>query len=82
MQIVKECRWAAPWWVVRRWAGKSPVDGAGPISPEPVQPGGPELLIGAFAPAAIHWGGRWADGYLGGGRPPGSLILYNAVVES
>ena len=67
----------------RVWAGENPVDGAGPIGPEPVQPGGPELLIGAFAPAAIQRAGRWADGYLGGGGDPqAALTLYNAVVES
>ena len=47
----------------RVWTGEDATDGAGPIGPEPVQPGGPELLIGAFAPAAIKRAGRWADGY-------------------
>ncbi len=65
----------------RVWAGENPMDGVGPIGPEPVQPGGPELLIGAFAPAAIQRAGRWADGYLGGGGDPqAALTLYNAVV--
>ena len=67
----------------RVWAGVGPGDGAGPIGPEPVQPGGPELLIGAFAPAAIKRAGRWADGYLGGGGDPqAALTLYNAVVKA
>ena len=66
----------------RVWAGENPMDGVGPIGPEPVQSGGPELLIGAFAPAAIQRAGRWADGYLGGGGDPqAALALYNAVVE-
>ena len=66
----------------RVWADENPVEGAGPIGPEPVQPGGPGLLIGAFAPAAIQRAGRWADGYLGGGGDPqAALTLYNAVAE-
>lgn len=56
------------------------MDGAGPIGPEPVQLEGPELLIGAFAPAAIQRAGRWADGYLGGGGDPqAASALYDAV---
>jgi len=66
----------------RVWAGEGPMDEVGPIGPPPVQPGGPELLIGAFAPAAIKRAGRWADGYLGGGGDPqAALALYNAVVD-
>ena len=67
----------------RVWAGEDSGDGVGPIGPEPVRPGGPELLIGAFAPAAIQRAGRWADGYLGGGgNPQAALELYNAVAEA
>lgn len=66
----------------RVWAGENSVDGAGPIGPEPVQTGGPEVLIGAFAPAAIQRVGRWADGYLGGGGDPqAALALYGAVMQ-
>ena len=68
--------------IKRVWAGENPIDGVGPIGPEPAQSGGPELLIGAFAPAAVQRAGRWADGYLGGGGDPQSaLALYNAVFK-
>jgi len=67
----------------RVWSGENSLDGVGPIGPEPVQSGGPELLIGAFAPAAILRAGRWADGYLGGGGDPqAAFALYNAVVKA
>jgi probable F420-dependent oxidoreductase len=32
------------------------------IGPKPVQPGGPPILVGAFAPAAVERAGRIADG--------------------
>jgi alkanesulfonate monooxygenase SsuD/methylene tetrahydromethanopterin reductase-like flavin-dependent oxidoreductase (luciferase family) len=49
------------------WSGQ-PLDGqTGPIGPSPVQPGGPEVLIGGFAPAAINRLERWGNGYLSGG---------------
>ena len=66
----------------RVWTGEDPVDGTGAVGPEPVQSGGPELLIGAFAPEAVKRAGRWADGYLGGGGDPQSaLAMYDSVVE-
>jgi alkanesulfonate monooxygenase SsuD/methylene tetrahydromethanopterin reductase-like flavin-dependent oxidoreductase (luciferase family) len=51
----------------RVWAGESLGDGVGPIGPPPARSGGPELLIGAFAPQAIARVGRWADGFISGG---------------
>jgi alkanesulfonate monooxygenase SsuD/methylene tetrahydromethanopterin reductase-like flavin-dependent oxidoreductase (luciferase family) len=51
----------------RIWSGQ-PIDAAlGPIGPTPARPGGPEVLIGAYTPAAIHRVGQWADGFIFGG---------------
>jgi alkanesulfonate monooxygenase SsuD/methylene tetrahydromethanopterin reductase-like flavin-dependent oxidoreductase (luciferase family) len=64
----------------RVWVGERPADNVSPIGPDPVQPGGPELLIGAFAPAAIQRAAQWADGYLGGGGDPeAARALYQTV---
>ena len=46
----------------RLWSGAAPFDGADPIGPEPVQPGGPPILIGAMGPKGMARGARWADG--------------------
>jgi len=54
----------------RIWAGEPVGDGIGPVGPPPSQPGGPEILIGAYAPAALRRVSRWADGFLGAVVPP------------
>ncbi|WP_237774062.1 LLM class flavin-dependent oxidoreductase [Actinosynnema sp. ALI-1.44] len=36
----------------------------GDIGPEPCRPGGPEVLFGAFKPAAMARVARWGDGFL------------------
>jgi alkanesulfonate monooxygenase SsuD/methylene tetrahydromethanopterin reductase-like flavin-dependent oxidoreductase (luciferase family) len=38
-------------------------EGGGRIGPLPLQPGGPEILFGGFAPAAIDRAARWGAGY-------------------
>jgi alkanesulfonate monooxygenase SsuD/methylene tetrahydromethanopterin reductase-like flavin-dependent oxidoreductase (luciferase family) len=53
--------------ITRLWAGQPAGEQTGPVGPTPVQPGGPELLIGAFAPSAISRLERWGNGYIGGG---------------
>lgn len=53
--------------MTRLWSGEPVDEQTGPVGPKPVQPGGPEVLIGAFAPAAIARLGRWGHGYLAGG---------------
>ncbi|WUD72559.1 LLM class flavin-dependent oxidoreductase [Streptomyces sp. NBC_00510] len=60
--------------VLRRlWAGDPYGDGAGPIGPAPATPGGPEVLFGGFAPAAVDRVGRHGDGFLGAGLPPKAM---------
>ncbi|MFF4658780.1 LLM class flavin-dependent oxidoreductase [Streptomyces sp. NPDC001381] len=54
----------------RTWAGEPYGEGAGPIGPAPCTPGGPEVLFGGFAPAAVERVGRFGDGFLGAALPP------------
>ncbi len=46
----------------RWWAGDSVLEGAPPLGPPPVQPGGPPLYSGAMGPKATARAARWADG--------------------
>jgi alkanesulfonate monooxygenase SsuD/methylene tetrahydromethanopterin reductase-like flavin-dependent oxidoreductase (luciferase family) len=46
----------------RIWAGEPPFEGADPVGPTPVQPGGPPILTGSMGPKAITRAARWADG--------------------
>jgi alkanesulfonate monooxygenase SsuD/methylene tetrahydromethanopterin reductase-like flavin-dependent oxidoreductase (luciferase family) len=49
----------------RIWNGEPVGDTGRGIGPAPVQPGGPELLLGGWAPRALRRIGRFADGYAG-----------------
>jgi alkanesulfonate monooxygenase SsuD/methylene tetrahydromethanopterin reductase-like flavin-dependent oxidoreductase (luciferase family) len=51
----------------RVWSGQPVSDEVGPMGPPPARPGGPELLIGGYTPAAIRRVGRWGDGFISGG---------------
>jgi alkanesulfonate monooxygenase SsuD/methylene tetrahydromethanopterin reductase-like flavin-dependent oxidoreductase (luciferase family) len=46
----------------RIWAGEAPFEGADPVGPQLVQPGGPPILAGVMGPKAIKRAARWADG--------------------
>jgi len=63
----------------RVWAGYQPGDtgvgepyrsgnrsGGERIGPRPIQPGGPEVLIGGYSRAAVERLARWGAGYIGG----------------
>ena len=49
----------------RLLAGEPPFDGADPVGPRCVQPGGPRILAGAMGPKAMARAARWADGISG-----------------
>ncbi len=49
----------------RLLAGEPPFEGAEPVGPSPVQPGGPPILAGAMGPKAMRRAARWADGISG-----------------
>jgi alkanesulfonate monooxygenase SsuD/methylene tetrahydromethanopterin reductase-like flavin-dependent oxidoreductase (luciferase family) len=59
--------------MTRLWAGQPVDEQTGPVGPAPVQPGGPEILIGAFTPGAINRLERWGNGYLGAGNDVGQI---------
>lgn len=52
----------------RIWAGEILEGAQRPVGPAPVQPGGPEILIGGTHPKAIDRVGKFASGYVMGGR--------------
>jgi alkanesulfonate monooxygenase SsuD/methylene tetrahydromethanopterin reductase-like flavin-dependent oxidoreductase (luciferase family) len=68
----------------RAWSGEPVGDGIGQIGPQPAQKGGPELLIGAYAPAPLKRVGRWGDGFISGGIPDPSTVrqMYEVAEES
>ena len=52
--------------VMRRvWSGEKVTDAVRPVGPPPVQPGGPEILVGTLGPKTIRHAARWADGVAG-----------------
>ena len=65
----------------RIWSGQPLAPDIGPIGPPPVQQGGPELLIGGYAPHAIQRVGRWGDGFIVGGAGPDMARQAFALAE-
>ncbi|MGO4258277.1 LLM class flavin-dependent oxidoreductase [Marmoricola sp. RAF53] len=49
----------------RLLAGEPPFEGADPVGPACVQPGGPRILAGAMGPKAMRRAAVWADGISG-----------------
>lgn len=49
----------------RVWSGDRLSDEVGPVGPPPVQPGGPELLVGTLGPRTVRAAAAWADGLAG-----------------
>ena len=65
----------------RIWAGEPPFEGADPVGPPPVQPGGPPLIAGVMGPKAIARAARWADGVDGAWTLDGSRDAMAALVR-
>ncbi len=52
------------------WSGQPMNAEVGPIGPAPVQAGGPEVLLGGYAPPAVKRLSSWGNGFIvGGGNP-------------
>ncbi len=52
--------------VMRRvWAREMVTEAARPVGPSPVQPGGPEILVGTMGPRTVQHAAGWADGLAG-----------------
>ncbi len=67
----------------RIWGGGAVREGIGPMGPAPVQPGGPEVLIGAGTPQALRRVGRYADGFIAAAANAAAVQeLYAVAVES
>jgi alkanesulfonate monooxygenase SsuD/methylene tetrahydromethanopterin reductase-like flavin-dependent oxidoreductase (luciferase family) len=49
----------------RLWSGAPPFEGADPVGPSPLQPGGPPIWAGAMGPKSLRRVARWADGVAG-----------------
>lgn len=61
------------------WAGGPAADGVGPVGPAPRRSRGPEVLIGAFAPAALARVARFGDGLLCAAPPRHAGALFATV---
>jgi alkanesulfonate monooxygenase SsuD/methylene tetrahydromethanopterin reductase-like flavin-dependent oxidoreductase (luciferase family) len=46
----------------RIWSGEPPFEGADPVGPRPLTPGGPPILAGVMGPKSVARASRWADG--------------------
>ena len=65
------------------WKGEVVSEGSGAMGPMPVQPGGPEVLIGAGTPQAVRRVGRYADGFIAAASNAAAVEqLYQVALES
>jgi len=66
----------------RIWRGEPPVEDIDPVGPPPVQPGGPEIILGASSPAALQRIGRLGYAFMsGGGGPSRAKTNFDIVME-
>lgn len=64
-------------------SGQPPDKGVGVIGPRPIQPAGPEIILGGVLPAALRRVGRWGNGYIAGTTGPERAdILFRMAEEA
>lgn len=64
------------------WSGEPLGEDTGAVGPAPVQPGGPELVIGGRSEPALRRAARWGDGYISGGSAdPNALKGFYQIIE-
>ena len=67
----------------KTWNGEMVSEGLGTMGPAVVQPGGPEILIGAGTPQAVSRVGRHANGFIAAAsNPHGVDELYQVALQS
>jgi alkanesulfonate monooxygenase SsuD/methylene tetrahydromethanopterin reductase-like flavin-dependent oxidoreductase (luciferase family) len=66
----------------RIWSGERLSAEVGPIGPQPVQPGGPPILIGGRDPVAIRRVARWGVGYITSARPTEARQSYDIALKA
>ena len=49
----------------RVWSGEKVTESVNPVGPMPLQPGGPQLLVGTMGPKTLRSAASWADGLAG-----------------
>ncbi len=63
------------------WSGQPLNESVNAIGPAPVQPGGPEVLIGGYSPASLNRLKRWGSGYIAGGGGPQRAAQFFRMAE-
>lgn len=67
----------------RLWSGGKASERAGPIGPQPLQKGGPEILIGGYGEKVGPRVVKWGDGFISGGSPPeAAASVFRSVQEA
>lgn len=67
--------------MTRIWSGQSLSERVGAIGPQPIQKGGPEILIGGISPVAINRLKMWGNGYIAGTTPPAAANQWYRQAE-
>ena len=63
------------------WSGEPPFEGADPVGPPPVQPGGPPIVAGVMGPKALARAAKWAAGVDDGSTVTGNVDTLAANVD-